>query len=150
MEAAIAELTASGASVQLISPLRSAAGPCASVPLGNNCSSVLLYGFKRDLDAYLAATPAAPVSSLAELVAFNAATPGAIVYGQQLAPWVDAFGAESIFVSSLEAMTAAPQVFLERVGAFLGHQGPLAWREELMARVRQLMGVATASVSSPR
>jgi ADP-ribosyl-[dinitrogen reductase] hydrolase len=26
----------------------------------------------------------------------------------------------------------------------------LAWREELMARVRQLMGVATASVSSPR
>jgi amidase len=55
------------------------------VPAGNNCSTVLIYGFKRDLDAYLASTPAAPARSLAEIIAFNAATDGALVYGQQLA-----------------------------------------------------------------
>ncbi|HTV18129.1 MAG TPA: hypothetical protein VMG12_05645, partial [Polyangiaceae bacterium] len=52
---------------------------------GNNCSTVLIYGFKRGLNDYLAATPAAPVRTLADIIAFNAATPGAIVYGQQLA-----------------------------------------------------------------
>ena len=50
-----------------------------------NCSSVLLYGFKRDLNEYLSHIPDAPVGSLAELIAFNAATPGALKYGQALA-----------------------------------------------------------------
>ena len=85
MEAAIERLRASGASVETISPLPGAPGTCTSVPAGNNCSTVLLFGFKLGMDAYLAGTPAAPVRSLAEVVAFNAATPGAIPYGQQLA-----------------------------------------------------------------
>ncbi|HWO12413.1 MAG TPA: amidase family protein, partial [Polyangiaceae bacterium] len=85
MQAAIDQLRASGAAVETISPLPGAPGACTSVPAGNNCSTVLLYGFKQGLDAYLAATPAAPISSLEALVAFNAATPGAAVYGQVLA-----------------------------------------------------------------
>jgi amidase len=45
----------------------------------------LLYGFKRDLNAYLAGMVDAPVGSLAELIAFNTSTPGALKYGQALA-----------------------------------------------------------------
>jgi amidase len=85
MQSAIDLLQARGAVVDVISPLAAPAGACTAVPAGNGCSTVLLYGFKRDLDAYLAATPSAPVSSLAEIIAFNAATPGALVYDQQLA-----------------------------------------------------------------
>jgi amidase len=85
MQGAIDLLEASGAVVEQISPLASPPGACTSTPGGNGCSTVLLYGFKRDLDAYLEATPSAPVSSLAEIVAFNAATPGALVYDQRLA-----------------------------------------------------------------
>jgi amidase len=85
MNAAIEVLQARGASVREIVPLAQQRGTCTSVPAGNNCSTVLIYGFKRDLDAYLASTPAAPVRSLAEIIAFNAATDGALVYGQQLA-----------------------------------------------------------------
>ena len=51
-------------------------------------------------------------------------------YARQIAPWVEAFGREAVFLSSLEAMTADPQGLLTRVGAFLGHEGPLLWREE--------------------
>jgi amidase len=85
MEAAIDVLREQGATVEEISPLVGQAGTCLSSPAGNICSTVLTYGFKRDLNAYLAATPAAPVGSLAELIAFNAATSGALVYGQQIA-----------------------------------------------------------------
>jgi amidase len=90
MDAAIAELQARGASVETIVPLPQQRGTCTSVPAPNNCSTVLIYGFKRDLNAYLAATPAAPVSTLADIIAFNAATDGALVYGQQLALAADA------------------------------------------------------------
>jgi amidase len=85
MEAAIEVLRAQGASVEEASPLPGQAGTCVSLPPGNICSTVLIYGFKRDLNAYLAATPGAPVQTLAELIAFNAATGGALVYGQQIA-----------------------------------------------------------------
>jgi amidase len=84
MQAAIDVLEARGAQVQIIGGLPGQRGPCVAVPAGNNCSTVLIYGFKRDLNAYLAATPAAPVASLAEIIAFNSATAGALRYGQQL------------------------------------------------------------------
>jgi amidase len=90
MEAATSVLEARGASVVQIAPLPQQRGTCTSVPAPGNCSTVLIYGFKRDLNAYLAATPAAPVGSLAELIAFNAATDGALAYGQQLASAADA------------------------------------------------------------
>lgn len=51
-------------------------------------------------------------------------------YARQIAPYVEAFGADRIFLSSLEAMTASPQALLERVCAFLGHEGRPVWREE--------------------
>jgi len=50
-------------------------------------------------------------------------------YGYQVAPWVDRFGAASVLVSSLEAMTRDPQDLLTRAGAHIGHPGPLAWAE---------------------
>jgi amidase len=85
MQAAIERLQEGGASVETIPPLPGQPGTCTSVPAPNNCSTVLIYGFKRDLDAYLAATPAAPVRSLQEIIAFNERTDGALSYGQQLA-----------------------------------------------------------------
>lgn len=52
-----------------------------------NCSTVLLFGFKRDLNSYLASLgPSAPVHTLADIVAFNTAhSPQATKYGQDLA-----------------------------------------------------------------
>ncbi len=45
-------------------------GGCGGIPA--NCSTVLLFGFKRDLNAYLAKLPAgAPVRTLADVIAFN-------------------------------------------------------------------------------
>jgi amidase len=85
MNAAIEVLEARGASVEAIDTLQPQRSTCTTVPAGNNCSTVLTYGFKRDLNAYLAATPAAPVRTLADIIAFNAATEGALRYGQQLA-----------------------------------------------------------------
>lgn len=52
-------------------------------------------------------------------------------YGRQIAPYVQAFGGENIFLSSLETMTSAPQNLLDNVGAFLGHPGPLVWQAEM-------------------
>src|SRR5258705_9849466 len=49
-----------------------AGGGCAPLPIPANCSTVLLFGFKRDLNAYLAKLPAgAPVRTLADVIAFN-------------------------------------------------------------------------------
>ena len=45
---------------------------CGGLPIPANCSTVLLFGFKRDLNAYLAKLPAgAPVRTLGEVIAFN-------------------------------------------------------------------------------
>jgi len=42
------------------------------LPIPANCSTVLLFGFKRDLNAYLAKLPAgAPVRTLGDVIAFN-------------------------------------------------------------------------------
>jgi amidase len=46
---------------------------------------VLLYGFKRDLNAYLAGTPGAPHHTLAEIVAFNSTFIPPMKYGQAIA-----------------------------------------------------------------
>lgn len=52
------------------------------------------------------------------------------VYGMQIAPWVERFGADAIHVDTLEAMKADPQGLLDRVGRFLGRDG-LHWIDEL-------------------
>lgn len=52
-------------------------------------------------------------------------------YGQQLEPWIAAFGRENLLVLSLEHMQRAPQETLDRVAAFLGHTGGVVWQEKL-------------------
>lgn len=95
MENAIAALRAQGAYVA--DPYEipnqteiSAFGICVTYPAPANCSTVLLYGFKRDLNAYLASLgPTAPVQSLTEVVAFNAAYTPPMKYGQTIAVAAD-------------------------------------------------------------
>lgn len=73
MEAAIAVLQSRGATV-----VRQAT---ALAPV--TVPGILNYSFKRDLNAYLATRPASTrVRTLADIIAFNAATPGATKYGQ--------------------------------------------------------------------
>lgn len=60
---------------------------CGGLPIPPVCSTVLLFGFKRDLNAYLANLgPSAPVHTLADVIAFNNAHASlALKYGQVLA-----------------------------------------------------------------
>jgi amidase len=75
VDAAIAVLEAQGAYVEEIAPLSGVGVP-----------GVLNYGFKRDLNAYLASLPPSwPVRTLADVIAVNAVTPGALKYGQTTA-----------------------------------------------------------------
>ena len=91
---AVAVLRAQGASVRTLAAtdIPPQPGSCVAYPLpaippppAVRCSSVLLYGFKRDLDAYLAATPGAPHGTLAEIVAFNNTFVPPMKYGQAIA-----------------------------------------------------------------
>jgi amidase len=100
MNNAIAVLQAQGAYVELVPALAPQLGGCNSAvypPAGDppppalRCSTVLNYGFKRDLNAYFAAhlPAAAPVKTLLDVINFNIAhagdTPSSIKYGQSLA-----------------------------------------------------------------
>jgi amidase len=78
-------------------------GGCGGLPIPPNCSTVLLYGFKRDLNAYLASLgPSAPVHNLADVIAFNNAHAAvALKYGQVLAD-----AAQSLDISPASADTA--------------------------------------------
>ncbi|HEY2941477.1 MAG TPA: amidase family protein [Vicinamibacteria bacterium] len=63
----------------------SAFGICTSFPAPANCSTVLMYGQKHDLNDYLAARPDAPVHTLGDIIAFNAAHAAvALKYGQAI------------------------------------------------------------------
>jgi amidase len=91
-DAAIAVLRAQGAYVEQIDSYDARIGvpqlgTCTErpAPTDQSCSTVLLYGFKRDLNAYLAATPRAPARSLAQIIAFNEAAVPPLKYGQVLA-----------------------------------------------------------------
>ncbi|MDB5820180.1 MAG: dockerin type repeat family protein, partial [Rhizobacter sp.] len=75
MEAAITTLQAKGATVVRM----------ATALPNVTAASVLNYGFKRDLNAYLAKRPASTtMRSLSDIIAFNTANPTAIKYGQTL------------------------------------------------------------------
>jgi amidase len=104
MNAAIDVLRAQGAYVELLpNNYETQLGTCIARPLPTDltCSTVLLYGFKRDLNAYLAATPGAPNHTLGQIVAFNAAYNPPMKYGQ-----IIAIGAEELDVSPGSADTA--------------------------------------------
>jgi amidase len=72
-------------------PLATAYPPATPAPPALRCSTVLFYGFKRDLNAYFAAnlSPLAPVRSLQDVINYNAGhaadVPSSIKYGQDLA-----------------------------------------------------------------
>lgn len=53
-------------------------------------------------------------------------------YGMQIEPYMARFGAENVFLTSLEQLKADPRTELDRIGAFLGR--PLSWREDLGAQ----------------
>ena len=60
-------------------------GICTSFPAPSNCSTVLMYGQKHDLNNYLATRPNAPVHTLADIIAFNNAHAAvALKYGQAI------------------------------------------------------------------
>ncbi len=85
MNAAMDVLRAQGAHVELLpSPFPAQLGTCVSVPAPTDCSTVLLYGQKRDLNKYLAATPGAPRKTLGEIVAFNSTFNPPMKYGQAI------------------------------------------------------------------
>jgi amidase len=90
MNDAIAALRAQGATVA--DPLEipnqadiSAFGICTSAPAPTNCSTVLMYGQKHDLDDYLTGRPNAPVHTIHDIIEFNNAHADvALKYGQAL------------------------------------------------------------------
>jgi amidase len=84
MNNAIAVLQAQGAHVETIAALPAPPGICVAFPAPAGCSTVLMYGQKKDLNNYLATRPSAPVDTLADIIAFNAVTPGALKYGQAI------------------------------------------------------------------
>lgn len=63
----------------------SAFGICVSFPAPSNCSTVLMYGQKHDLNNYLATRPNAPVHTLSDIIAFNNAHAAVeLKYGQAI------------------------------------------------------------------
>jgi amidase len=84
MNAAIAVLRAQGAVVEEVPAPTGQLGTCVALPAPANCSTVLLYGQKRDLNAYLANTPGAPMQSIADIVDFNATYVPPMKYGQAI------------------------------------------------------------------
>jgi len=94
MNDAIAALQKQGATVDLVAALSAPLPGCPSRPPAANyppaagCSTVLNYGFKRDLNKYIAAhvQPTFHIHSLADVVQFNITFgPGATKYDQDLA-----------------------------------------------------------------
>ena len=55
-------------------------------------------------------------------------------YGMQIAPFTETFGAEAIYLTSLEQWKADPQAELARVCAHIGYDPDPQWREDLGAR----------------
>jgi hypothetical protein len=56
------------------------------------------------------------------------------LYAMQIRPWIEAYGADAIHLTSLEAIQADPQGVLSEVAAFVGYTGKVTWVE---ARARE-------------
>jgi amidase len=90
MNDAIAALRAEGAFVADAMEIPnqadiSAFGICTAFPAPTNCSTVLMYGQKHDLNSYLSHRPDAPVHTIHDIVEFNNAHAAvALKYGQAL------------------------------------------------------------------
>ena len=91
MNAAVDALRAAGAQVDIIDPLAPQLGTCITVPPPApapppaGCSTVLLYGQKRDMNAYLAQRGDPDIKTLTDIINRNIAIgPAALKYGQAL------------------------------------------------------------------
>jgi len=106
MNDAMATLRAQGATVDMVPALAPQLGGCPSRPPAANyppagdppppalrCSTVLNYGFKRDLNQYIHdhVRRSFPIQSLTDVVSFNATHPAATKYDQDLAIFSDFF-----------------------------------------------------------
>ena len=82
--------------------------------------------------------------TLAEAIERHPALVDYGLYGWQIAPYIDAYGASSVLLTSLERLKREPGPELARVAAHIGHDGPVLWHEEVTAqnvsaeRVRRL------------
>jgi hypothetical protein len=48
-------------------------------------------------------------------------------YAMQIAPYLDAFGREAVYLTSLEQLKARPDAELAAIGAHIGAEAPLVW-----------------------
>jgi amidase len=126
MNAAIAVLRAQGAYVETVPALAPQLPGCPSTvfppvepwpPAG--CGSALLYGFKRDLNAYLATLgPGSMVHSLSEVIAFNTANAAvALKYGQILAELSDSIDISPGSADTIQYTDARAQDIVKSRGA---------------------------------
>jgi amidase len=94
-QAALASMRAAGATVVDPYPSTNSSVPsiCVSYPPPAGQSTVLIYGMKRDLNAYLAGLgPTAPIKSLTQIIAYNTANATvALRYGQAILSACDLF-----------------------------------------------------------
>lgn len=52
-------------------------------------------------------------------------------YAMQIAPFLEVYGRERVYLTSLERMTSDPKAELERVCAFIGYSGAPRWIDDL-------------------
>jgi amidase len=114
MNNAINVLRLQGATVDLVPALAAQLPGCPSRPPAANyppaagCSTVLNYGFKRDLNAYIAAhvAPSFPIHSLQDVVNFNIAFgPGATKYDQDLAIFSQFFDTSALSADTVRYLS---------------------------------------------
>jgi amidase len=85
INAALDVMRAQGAYVETIPALTPQLGTCVAYPPPAGCSTVLMYGQKRDMNAYLATRPDAPVHTLSDIIALNNLIGApALKYGQAI------------------------------------------------------------------
>ena len=124
MNNAISVLTAQGATVAIVSALAPQLGGCPSRPPAANyppapgCSTVLNYGFKRDLNQYIAdnVKNKFPTRSLADVVSFNINYgSGATKYDQDLAIFSEMFDISRAVPTPSATSRIAPPTLRTRV-----------------------------------
>ena len=71
--------------------------------------------FKQSLDEHIEINP--------EMVDYS-------MYSQQLEPWIEAYGKNRIYLTSLEAMNKEPDRILRAVAEFIGLESEVAWDNE--------------------
>ena len=101
--------------------------------------TVLLADFHREVDAYLAALgPAAPVHSLADVIAFNTAHPDPAGVGQELLVQAQATPTDSVYTAALARSRRLARAGLDslltayRLDALVAPTGSPAWPIDLL------------------